>query len=69
MDAAEVGRYDTITLSCQARVAGEVVRVSVSVVRAAYANEGFRDAVRENLRMELMRKILERWTPVIRVTG
>lgn len=56
-----------LRLSCKAVVAGEELEVSMSVAEPVYQDPGARELIKQRLRRELMSKILEKWTPVIRV--
>ena len=56
-----------VTLECRAEVGGEVVVVRVEMVEAVYDEPAVRKAIEENLRIALMVKILEKWTPKIHV--
>ena len=57
-----------VVLSCRAEVGGEKLEVRVACVEAAYNDPVAREHIEASLRDALMRKILEKWTPVIRVT-
>ena len=56
-----------ITLTCSAAVGGERLFVQTQIVEAVYNEPNARKAVEESLRRTMMEKILERWTPVIKV--
>lgn len=56
-----------VMLSCKATVAGEEIQVSMYVAAPVYEDPEARKLVMKQLRFGLMEKILEKWTPVIRV--
>lgn len=60
---------DQVSLSCRVKVGGEWLIVQQSIVRAVYEDPAARKVIEDHLRQALMMKILERWTPAIRVAG
>ena len=56
-----------ITLTCTAKVGGDTLFAQTQIVEAVYNEPNARKAVEESLRRTMMEKILERWTPVIKV--
>lgn len=58
-----------LRLSCKAVVAGEELEVSMSVAEPVYDDPEARKLVEKQLRLALMDKILEKWTPVVKVQG
>lgn len=59
--------YRKVALVCEATVGGEKLQVRIEMPEAAYADEAAREHIESLLRYNLMQKILEKWTPVIRV--
>ena len=57
-----------VTLTCKANVGGEILYVQIQVLRAVYDDPGVREHIEGAIRLDLMAKILEKWTPVIRVS-
>lgn len=58
---------ERVQLSCTAIVAGEEVQVSMTVVGPVWDDPEPRKLIEQQLRRALMDKILEKWTPKIRV--
>lgn len=58
---------DQVELSCQATIGGEKISVRQIVARPVYDDPIAREAIERALREQLVRGIVERWTPVIRV--
>lgn len=58
---------DQVELSCQATIGGETIRVRQIVARPVYDDPIAREAVERALREQLIRSIVEKWTPVIKV--
>jgi len=56
-----------VYMSCSAMVGGRELRVEQLVVEEVYDDLAARKAVEAHLRHQLMMKILERWTPKIKV--
>lgn len=56
-----------VRLSCRATVGGEQLEISATVVEAVYEDPVTREFIEKQLRMALMNKILEKWTPKIHV--
>lgn len=59
--------FDRVSLTCEAVVAGETVRVEQLVPGVVYDDPVARPIVLQGLREALIREILEKWTPVVRV--
>jgi len=56
-----------VHLSCKAVVGGRELVVQQSVAQPVYDDPDARRAVEHHMRYQLMMKILEHWTPKIRV--
>lgn len=56
-----------VLLSCEATVAGERIQVRQAVVQAVYDDPQAREHIETAMREALIRAIVEKWTPVIRV--
>ena len=56
-----------VELSIEVTVGGERLHVQTSVLEAVYNHPDTRALIEKSLRDALMRKILEKWTPVIKV--
>lgn len=57
-----------VLLRCEAKVGGEQLVVQQEVVQAVYdSSADFRKMVHKALREALMYKILEKWTPKIKI--
>ena len=64
---AEEEFNQTVHLQIRARVAGTHLSVQKTVLQGVYNDPEARKAIEAELRYRFMVKILERWTPVIRV--
>lgn len=59
--------FNRVEMSCEATVAGEKIQVRQMVVQAVYDDPNARTALEATLREALIRAIVEKWTPVIKV--
>jgi hypothetical protein len=62
-----IARFDQVRLSCKVTIGGREQELSQVVAAAAYDDPEARKLIEKQFRRELMEKILEDWTPVIRV--
>lgn len=56
-----------VLLTCQAQVGGETIEVRQMVAEPVYQDRVAREAVEKALREQLIREIVKKWTPVIKV--
>lgn len=59
--------FAQVHLSCSATAGGETITVQQVVAPAVYEDEVARPLIEKHLREELIRAILEKWTPVVKV--
>ena len=59
--------FPSVTLTCEATVAGEMIRVHQVVPKVVYDDPQARPMVLHGLREGLVRAILEKWTPVVTI--
>lgn len=57
--------FQQVEVYCEARVGGETLRVQMNVASIAWHDDEAREVIEGGLRMRLMEKILENWTPVV----
>lgn len=58
-----------LLLTCEANVGGERLYMQTEIVEAVYNDSEARKLIEKSIREALMIKILEKWTPVIKVHG
>lgn len=58
---------ERVQLSCTATVAGEEIQVSMMVAAPVFEDPECLKLIQKQIRQALMDKILEKWTPVIKV--
>ncbi len=59
--------FPSVTLTCEVRIAGETVRVEQHVARPVYDDPVARPMILKALREQLIREIVEKWTPVVTI--
>ena len=59
--------FARVLMSCEATVAGEKIQVRQEVVQAVYDDPDARQHIEAALREALIRAVLDKWTPVIKV--
>jgi hypothetical protein len=59
--------FEQVEMSCYATVAGHRLETRKVIPAAAYDDRLVREAVEKTLREELVRAILDKWTPVVKV--
>ena len=62
------GPFGGVTLSCEAKIGDQKVTVREHILEVVYNDPEARKTVEWLLRRKLMDAILEKWTPVVKVT-